>query len=747
MIAKKIKIKGIVQGVGFRPFVWKIANELNLSGTVQNGSDGVSISIEGSDKKVASFIDKIQSEKPTLALISSIEVINKKNSGFKKFEIIESDPSADINTRVSPDITICEDCRKELFSKDNRRYRYPFINCVNCGPRFSIIKKVPYDRVNTSMKSFQMCPQCEEEYIDPSNRRYHAQPIACAECGPKIWGCESSGKIINSNWEDLWQTSIEEGMIIAIKGIGGFHLACDALNVNVLRKLRKRKKRENKPFAVMTDDLEWIRKHCYVNVFEEKLLLSKEAPIVILKIKKEFSGLEFIAPGLDSIGIMLPYTPMHHLMVDRVRRPVILTSANYSNEPMICDNQEALKSLGSLADLFIFHNRDIINRCDDSVTLCRNDLHTIIRPGRGFSPFNINIDNDRKAIAFGADLKNTFSILNNNAITVSPYIGDLEHPDSQQIFLDSLERSLEFYEVTPEFVVHDEHPDFFSTSIALEYSKRFNIPEISVQHHHAHLAAGYIEHNIKGKAIGFAFDGTGYGQDGTIWGGEVFLFDELKFSREFHFKSISLPGGDRAVNEPGRIAISLSENSSELNDLIKKYSSDSYINKIQMQLNSGINCPMSSSIARLFEAVSFLLGLCSIQTYDGEAAMKLEAVADKNEMGTLPFEIKNGIIDYKLMFVEIKKLLSLGISINIISARFHNMVVEIIYECIKQLSMKEGFIPVVFSGGVFQNKLLAEKILFYKNSVRNKLFFSTIPNDCGISIGQAVIGAAINKMK
>lgn len=746
MISKKIKIKGIVQGVGFRPFVWKLAKKFNLSGSIQNRSDGVLIFVEGTELDIITFTDKLKSDKPPLAIISSIEIINEKLKNFNEFTILTSKQSSEIKTRVSPDITICEDCRNELFEKNNKRYRYPFTNCVNCGPRFSIIDKIPYDRVNTSMDSFTMCPSCYTEYHDPLDRRYHAQPIACPECGPQILVYNKTGNEVEGNWEDLWIESIDAGLIVAIKGIGGFHLACDALNLKVLKTLRKRKNRENKPFAIMTNDLQWIKKHCYVSNYEEKLLISKNSPIVILKKRKTLKGSEYIAPGLNSIGIMMPYTPMHLLMMDRIKKPIILTSANYSNEPIICDNNVALNSLNSLADLFIIHNRNIVNRCDDSVTVSHGDLTSIIRPGRGFSPFHLSSKSKKTGVAFGSDLKNTFSIHYNNSIIVSPYNGNLEHPETQQIFKDSINRYMEFYNINPSFIVHDMHPDFFSTNLAIEYSKKLKIPAISVQHHHAHLAAGYAEHHIEGKAIGFAFDGTGYGSDDTIWGGEVFIFDDIEYSRKYHFKKVSLPGGDLAIREPARIAISLLNNCSDIKSIIGPLCHKDYIQKIQMQLKAGINCPITSSIARLFDVVSYLLGLCSIQTYDGEAAMKLEAVADKREKRSLPFLIKDGIIDCFSILNEIDKLQKDGIKVETISGRFHNMIIEIIFYCIREISKSVGNLPVIFSGGVFQNRLLVEKILLHKENTANKLYFSSLPNDSGISIGQAVVGTSLSNL-
>lgn len=745
MISKKIKIRGVVQGVGFRPFVWNLANNLQLTGYVQNGSDGVVIRIQGCKDKINIFMTHIVKDCPPLAIISSIVVKDSDIKKFTRFDIIESYLSEDINTRISPDIIICDDCKMELFNKNNRRYRYPFINCVNCGPRFSIIDQIPYDRINTSMSSFEMCPSCSKEYADPIDRRFHAQPIACHDCGPKISFLNSRGEPVDGDWESLWVKSIQDGMVVAVKGIGGFHLACDAHNTKALQILRRKKNRENKPFAVMVNDLSWIKKYCYFSTNEENLLLSKESPIVILKIKSQFDGLEYIAPGLDTIGVMVPYTPMHLLMMEKIKCPIILTSANYSNEPMISDNNSALNSLRDIADRFIIHDRQIVNRCDDSITLCCGDHTTVIRPGRGFSPFNININSCSIAVAFGADLKNTFSILNNGTITVSPFIGDLEHPETQEIFQNLIYRNLDFYKINPEFVIHDKHPDFYSTSFAVEYAKKYEIPSIAVQHHHAHLVAGYIEHNLKGKAIGFAFDGTGYGLDGTIWGGEVFLFDDTQFNREYHFKKMFLPGGDLAVREPARIAISLSNTIPIIDNIVENLCSEDYVKSITMQLNSKINCPESSSVARLFDVVSFMLDLCSYQTYDGEAAMKLEAVADINENGILPFRVKGRIIDCSDMFIEIHQLLKKGIGVNKIAGRFHNMITEIIYFSIKKISQFAGPLPVVFSGGVFQNRLLVEKILLHKMSVENKLFFSSLPNDSGISIGQAAVGAALNK--
>lgn len=705
-----IHITGMVQGVGFRPWVWNTATRLGLAGTVRNNFDGVRIELFGDPSL---FLQALDADPPPLSKIDSIRTEEIAFQPVDGFKILESDSAGEALQRISPDIALCNDCRRELFDPSDRRYRYPFINCVNCGPRFSIIENLPYDRPKTSMRAFEMCAACRAEYTDPNNRRYHAQPIACPDCGPRM---------DPADWEPVWRDAMKQGKIVAIKGIGGFHLACDALNPVAVSCLRKRKGREAKPFALMVPNLEWIKTVCDVSADEEKLLLSRERPIILLKLKADFQTLENIAPGLNTLGVMLPYSPMHEIMFDLFPHPVVMTSANYSSEPMIHTNDDARAKLGNIADVFLLHNREIVNRCDDSVCTALG----VLRPGRGIAPVSMPVGTDRCILAFGADMKNTFALAHHGQMTLHPYIGDLEHPEAQQILERAIERELARFHLEPELVVHDLHPDYFSTRIARSFAERRGLPTLGVQHHHAHLAGAH-----PGKAIGFAFDGTGYGTDGTIWGGEVVLYDAGGFERKFHLRPFALPGGDAAVREPTRIVEALRY---QLNQT-KPDATSTY-----EQLESGINCPMTSSVGRLFDAVSVLLGVCERPTYDGEAAMRLEAFADESECGDLAFDIRDGEIDWRPLLLDMLEEQEMGISAGILSARFHNALAEIVYCCGKKLATIHGRLPWVFAGGVFQNRLLVERI---KRVVGDEfeLVFSNYPNDSGIPLGQTIIGA------
>ena len=765
-MAKVIQIKGIVQGVGFRPTVWKLATSLGLTGFVRNDANGVTIEIEG--ENVERFINELKTNPPPLSKITkiTINVSEFSMSPFNGFQILESNSGSQKRVQISPDISICEDCRRELFDESDRRHRYPFINCVNCGPRYSIINDLPYDRPKTSMAGFDLCSECAREYSDPSDRRYHAQPIACPACGPKLWF--HNVEEASSLWPSLWAEAIKSGKIIAVKGIGGFHLACDALNADAVTELRCRKARENKPFAIMVPDLDWVKRTCKLSAAEELLLTSRERPIVLLKVKKRFQGLEKIVPNLGTLGVMLPYTPMHHLMFDAVKRPLVMTSANYSSEPMIHTNEDALKKLSGLADEFLLHDRDIVNRCDDSVCAVYGGQTIILRPGRGMAPVSFPVSGHGRrdacdtvpqasrllpgcVLGIGADMKNTFAVAHDGWITLSPYIGDLENPETQEILKTSIQRHLDCYDLKPEMVVHDLHPDYFSTQLAREFSK----VRKTVQHHHAHCIAAAVEHGIEGRAIGVAFDGTGYGSDETIWGGEILEFDSQTFERKFHLKPFALPGGEKAVREPMRILVSVLSNVDEcfqprsvqrnasqeqtrLEALVYERSG-----KILQQLKSGINCPMTSSMGRLFDAASVLLGACEVPTFDGEGPMRLEAMADLNEKGTFSFKIEQGQIDWRPMFREMVNIQQpttnnqYPITPAVLAARFHNTIAAIVFACIKKLPNN---LPVLLSGGVFQNRFLVEGIKKHPAFNESRMFFSSYPNDSAIALGQAAFG-------
>lgn len=742
-----IHIKGIVQGVGFRPHVWKLAASLGLKGFVRNDAEGVTIEAEGDNTE--RFIASLKKNPPPLSKITSFKAVEIPVRGFTEFKIVESDAAADKTVQISPDISICADCEHELFDQDDRRFRYPFINCVNCGPRYSIIKALPYDRPNTSMAEFNMCTDCAREYTDPADRRYHAQPVACPVCGPKLWfaGRDDSPSCPDNvvSWEDRWVDSIEAGRIVAVKGIGGFHLACDALNGSAVAELRRRKARENKPFALMVPDLDWVKQVCEISPSEERLLTSRERPIVLLRLKADFpfefpqgrECLEAVAPNLSTLGVMLPYTPMHRLMFDRLPRPLVMTSANYTDEPMIHTNAAALETLAGTADAFLLHDRDIVNRCDDSVTAVYGGQTIVLRPGRGLAPFSLPFETSKNVLAIGADMKNTFAVAHGGRITLSPYIGDLENPETQEILKTSVRRYLDCYEVRPEIVVHDLHPDYFSTRIAEELSVEFGTPQIAIQHHYAHCLAAAAEHGIEGRAIGVAFDGTGYGTDSTIWGGEILEFDSQGFERKFHLRPFALPGGEKAVKEPKRTRISIL--SQVERDLRARFKGGQDVASTLKILESGINCPMTSSMGRLFDAASVLIGACERPTFDGEAPMRLEALADVNEKGTFSFKIEDDQIDWRPVFSELCRLLSSDLCppTSVLSARFHNTIVEMIFECLEKTDRR---LPVCFSGGVFQNRFLSERIRKHPAFDEIRMFFSSYPNDSAIALGQAVFG-------
>ncbi len=754
-MATRIQIKGIVQGVGFRPTVWRLATALGLVGFVRNDADGVTIEIEGGNTE--QFISELKANPPPLSKITEITTsieprmnANERELG-EGFRILESEEGAEKSVQISPDISICEDCQRELFDESDRRHRYPFINCINCGPRYSIINDLPYDRPNTSMAGFELCADCAREYADPADRRYHAQPIACPACGPKLWfhNVEEASSLVllnrnvspkrtrleaSSTWENQWADAVEAGKIVAVKGIGGFHLVCDALNADAVSNLRKRKARENKPFAIMVPDLDWVKETCELSEAEEKLLTSRERPIVLLKVKKRFRTFEKIVPNLGTLGVMLPYTPMHQLMLDAVKRPLVMTSANYSSEPMIHTNEDALKKLSGLADEFLLHDRDIVNRCDDSVCAVYGGQTIILRPGRGMAPVSFPMVGKKCVLGIGADMKNTFAVAHDGWITLSPYIGDLENPETQEILKTSIQRHLDCYEVEPELTVYDLHPDYFSTQMASEFSK----VRKTVRHHHAHCIAAAVEHGIEGRAIGVAFDGTGYGTDGTIWGGEILEFDSQTFDRKFHLKPFALPGGEKAVKDPMRILVSiLSQLKAGGTPAVRIAGVPPVEERMILRiLESGINCPMTSSMGRLFDAVSVLLGACEVPTFDGEGPMRLEAMADPNEQGTLPFEINGEEIDWRPMFLEIFNLQS-SIDNQKFSARFHNTIIEIIFECLNRL---DGSLPVLLSGGVFQNRFLVEGIKKHPAFDESRMFFSSYPNDSAIALGQAAFG-------
>jgi len=762
-----IQVKGVVQGVGFRPFVYNLAKNLNLKGFVTNTSKGVTIEIEG--EKVLDFIEKLEKEPPPLAKIYSIDVKELPLNKYEDFKIIESIDDAGF-THVSEDVSICEDCLRELFDPADRRYLYPFINCTNCGPRYTITVKVPYDRPNTTMAVFKMCDQCMREYEDPGNRRFHAQPNACSVCGPQL-------RLFIKTDEGLKELEnpvpaairlIKEGKILAIRGLGGFHLCCDARNSRAIETLRKRKKRSNKPFAIMAPDIEAIEKFCFVSDEEKKILLSRMRPIVLLKKKPDCSLPEVLAPNNNCLGFMLPYTPLHYLLFYYPEKGIfkhfiphfealVMTSGNISEEPIITKNEEALEKLYGVADAFLLHNREIFMRVDDSVVRELDGKIYYIRRARGFVPKAIPLKEELpEVLGTGADLKNTFTLTKSNYAVMSQHIGDMENLETLEFYEEVLNNLKSVYRIEPVALGHDLHPLYYSTQWAKEYAQKKGIQSFALQHHYCHIASIMAEYGLD-ELFGIAFDGTGYGTDGTIWGSEFLYCTLHNFQRLAHLKPLSLPGGENAIKECFRLALSLIDDAfGEDMDIIKKLPLRKVIdeNKIKQILKIkklSQFSPLSSGMGRLFDGVSSLIGVCHFNTFEAEAAIALESLIERemefSEKNCYCFELHNAgtskpvIIDYTPMIKEIIKELLNGNALKTISWKFHNTIIKIIMEITLQFKEKYGFDEVGLSGGVFQNSyLIRESIKVLKKIGIKPLIHINVPsNDACISLGQAYI--------
>ena len=751
MIAKKIVVKGIVQGVGFRPFIYKNATKNNLKGFVNNTSKGVFIEVEGYEEDITSFIEEIKHKPPVLSKVTDIKIIDKEIEGYTNFKIIESKEEEEAITLISPDIAICDDCLRDIRDKNNRRYRYAFTNCTNCGPRFSITKKVPYDRENTTMDVFQMCSECREEYNDPLNRRFHAQPNGCSKCGPRVYICNKEGNEIISNdpIKDIAK-EIKNGKIVAIKGIGGFHLACDAKNKEVINELRKRKKRLRKPLAVMMRGIETVKKYCDVNELEERILLGNKKPILLLD-KKRNSLLpkELTNYQNGKLGVMLPYTPVHHILFSEDIDILVMTSANISGEPMVYKNHEAIEKLKGIADFYLMNNRHIYIPIDDSVSRVILGKERVLRNARGYAPKSMEIKDMAYSIALGANSNNTFAIANNENIFFSNYIGDLANYNTWQHYINSLEHMKGIYKIDPKSYFYDLHPNFYQN----ELLKEIKTKKIGIQHHHAHIVACMAEHSLEEEVIGIAFDGTGYGIDGKLWGGEFFICDKERFKRLAHLNYVALPGGEGAIREPWKIAISY------LYDIFKedyaayvpKHLQEKKHQIITEIIKKDINSPKASSIGRLFDAVAALLGFDAKITFQGEAAIDLENLCCRDDQSFYQYNIslEDGIyiIDCKPLIKSVVIEVIDGIDKELIARRFHNTIIKFTIELCEILRKEYNLSSVVLSGGVFQNEILLINI--YKELIKRdfKVYIhEQIPaNDEGISIGQMIIGNEILK--
>ena len=723
----RIVIEGTVQGVGFRPFIYGLAKRYNLKGTVSNSSSGVEIFINSLKEVLNSFLLDIEENHPPLSKIESIKIDEVKYREFKDFQIIETRRDGDIFANIPPDISICSKCEKELFDPKNRRYLYPFITCTNCGVRYSIIYDLPYDRANTSMKIFKMCKACEAEYKNPLDRRYHAEPIGCWDCGANLT-LLNRDKELNIDRGEVIKKSIEllkEGNILAIKGVGGYHLICDATNQEAIKKLRDRKRRPTKPFAVMVQNIKMAKELAFIDKIEEELLTSKERPIVLLKSKIKD---EFIAPNISKIGLFLPYTPLHLLILNELKRPIIATSANITDEP-IATNREEIKRVSSIYDYLLDHNREIVNGCDDSVVMVVKGQIIFIRRARGYTPISITLPFrlDKKVLSVGANQKNTVAIGFENRVILSPHIGDLKGIESIEYFRENIKNLERIYRFKPEVVICDRHPNYEST----KYAKSLNIEKKEIQHHYAHILAVMVEKNITKKVLGVAFDGTGYGADGNLWGGEFLICDYKNYNRVAHFKYFKLLGGEKAIREPRRVALSLlfdifGEETLNLDNPTIRAFRETELKTQYLIWKKGLNSPLTSSAGRLFDAVSSLSGVCQIMSFEGESGMRMEEFYNIDIRDYYPFIIeKSGEINIYPMVQEILKEKSR----EVIISKFFNTLVEIIFTIYKRYNL-----PIILSGGVFQNRVLLELIL---EKIPNVIVPNKVPpNDGSIALGQ-----------
>jgi len=764
---KKISIQGIVQGVGFRPFVYRLAQNENLKGFVSNTSQGVEIEVEGGPEALERFIRRLHSDPPPLAKITEIEVADIQIRGEVEFLIRSSREVESRSTLISPDISICADCLLELFDPEDRRYRYPFINCTNCGPRYTIIQDIPYDRPKTTMSSFNMCQDCQNEYYDPSNRRFHAQPNACSVCGPKIWLTDRWDCQIDSR-DPIGEVvrSLKDGKIIAIKGLGGFHLACDAANESAVSLLRRRKGREEKPLAVMALDIPAVEKFAKMSVQERDLLLSSRRPIILLQKKRDNSLAESVAPRNNTFGTMLPYTPLHYLILKQGFDALVMTSGNISEEPIAIGNREAQQRLGGIADIFLMHDRDIYLRSDDSVTRFISGLPRIIRRSRGIVPMPVFLRRKAPSIlAVGGELKNTICLFKDDRAFLSQHIGDLENMETLAFFEECVHHLTRILQVEPVAIAHDLHPDYLSTQWALEQKE---IPRIGVQHHHAHIAACLAENGREDQVIGIALDGTGYGDDGHIWGGEILIADLVSYERIGHFDYFPMPGGPVAIKEPWRMGIvylykiykKFEQDEKDGEDFIRWMNRVPFFEKVDREkikiilqmIEKGVNVPKTSSLGRLFDGVAAIIGLRETVTFEGQAAMELEmamgngARNGKIEEGysfeTLDRE-GNILISPDMAVRQVVEDITSGISPGEISLKFHIGLIGLFLSISEKIRDGEGNNVVALSGGCFQNRFLLENL----SSVLEKAGFevlthSQVPsNDGGLALGQAVVAS------
>lgn len=752
--AKRIRINGIVQGVGFRPFIYQLAHHYLLKGEVANTATGVDLIIEGPPVRVEQFIQDIPTKKPPLAHITDVSWDLSPVIGYTDFSIVKSKQGTSKKTLISPDVTVCEDCLMEMRDPGNRRYRYPFINCTNCGPRYTIIKDVPYDRPNTSMRDFKLCRRCRMEYDDPNDRRFHAQPNACPLCGPHVTLFDAEKNPIASD-DPIKKTAelLKQGSIVAIKGLGGFHLAVDATLNHAVKRLRKRKAREEKPFAMMCLNLDAIRAIATVDQEQKALLTAIQKPIVLLEKKKGHPIAEAVSPKNRYFGVMLPYTPLHYLLLEEAFTALVMTSGNLSEEPIAIDNEDAFHRLGNIADFFLMHNREICLRSDDSIVRYCGDAARFIRRSRGYVPVPVFMKDDLPQIlACGAELKNTVCLTKGKNAFVSQHIGDLENRATEAFFENTIDHLQKILDITPKAAACDMHPDYMSTRYAANLG---SLNCIRVQHHHAHIAACMAENKIDGPVIGLAFDGTGFGPDNTIWGGEVLIAGYSSYIRAAHLETIPMPGSAAAIKEPWRMAVSYLYGAfgSEFLDLdlpLIKSIGRQHIQRVIQMIDKRVNTPLTSSMGRLFDGLSAIAGIGYRNAFEGQAAMEFEMMADKTVRDTYDYQLNEGDpiqISPRPIIEGMVKDLNKSVPVPVISGKFHATLCALFTDLCIKLRKRHSLNKVALSGGVFQNALLLTGLMEKLTSTGFDVYAHRLvpTNDGGISLGQAVVaGATIN---
>jgi hydrogenase maturation protein HypF len=751
---REIKVQGIVQGVGFRPCVYGLARRFGLAGRVRNDTTGLVIDVEGDRTSLDTFLQALVTEAPPLAVIERVVTARKPIQHYTTFAIDRSVPQAEKEALIAPDVATCPACLGELTDPADRRYHYPFLNCTNCGPRFTIITDVPYDRERTTMRGFAMCPACQAEYADPGDRRFHAQPTACPVCGPRLWVSDGTGReLLLPEPLAFISARLQRGDVVAIKGLGGYHLCCDALHEAAVRELRRRKQREAKPLAVMVPDLDTARRYSEVQPLEAAVLTSPRRPIVLLRKRQDDALAEAVAPRQGYLGVMLPYTPLHHLLMRQVARPLVMTSGNRSEEPIAYADSDAVHRLAGIADAFLMHNRPIHTRCDDSVTRVVLGRELLLRRARGYAPRPIRLATPCAIplLACGGQMKNTFCLARGEHAFLSHHIGDLDDSRTYGAFVEGIAHFQRLLGITPAAVAHDLHPGYLSSQFARSLP---GLPHIAVQHHHAHIASCMVENNCEAPVIGVAWDGTGYGTDGRLWGGEFLVATYAHCERLAHLEEVPLPGGEQAIRQPWRMAVAYlyrayGEAMADLGLAVTRRLDSQTWRIMHQMLAREINSPLTSSAGRLCDAIAALIGLRHEARYEAQAAMELEMIAGETPAPAYPFGIRRTdrpmVVETQGIITGVVADLQTGQGASYIAAKFHSTLAEIILETCRQIRGMTGLARVALSGGVFQNmRLLTEAVSRLTQDGFAVYTHSQIPpNDGGIALGQIAVANAM----